>query len=66
MLSSKAQAYDRIRHLAMQHIKHGEIPEDELRNLTDMYVAYQQLGKPDEFLDRVMEEVYRLRIKPNE
>lgn len=65
MLNGKAQSYDRIRHLGMVYIKAGEIGEGELRNLIEMYDAYKELGG-DGFLDRVMEEVYRLRIKPDD
>lgn len=63
MKSSKAQAYDRIRYLGMVYIKQGSVREDELHNLMEMHEAYQALGG-DGFLDRVMEEVHKLRIKP--
>lgn len=63
VLSTKAQAYDRIRHLGMAYIKAGAVTDDELRNLIEMHEAYRALGG-DGFLDKVMSEVYKLRIKP--
>lgn len=63
-LSTKAQAYDRIRHLGLQHIRAGFISADELENLSEMHQAYKQLGG-DGFLDRIMAEVNTLRIKPD-
>jgi uncharacterized coiled-coil DUF342 family protein len=62
-LSTKTQAYDRIRYMGMQYIKAGEISDEELRNLSEMHEAYKALGG-DGFLDKVMAEVYKLRIKP--
>lgn len=62
-LSTKTQAYDRIRCMGMQYIKAGEISDEELRNLSEMHEAYKALGG-DGFLDKVMAEVYKLRIKP--
>lgn len=63
MKSQKAQAYDRIRHLGLQYIKAGEIDSEDLRVLTEMYGAYQQLPGADGFLTRLMSEVNNLRIK---
>jgi hypothetical protein len=62
MKNSKAQAYDRIRHLGMTHIREGEISVDELRTLTELHESYKALGG-DGFLDRLMGEVNNLRIK---
>lgn len=62
-LSTKTQAYDRIRYMGMQYIKAGEISDEELRNLSEMHEAYKALGG-DGFLDKVMAEVYKLQIKP--
>lgn len=64
--SQKAQAYDRIRHLGMQYIKKNKVMESEYKNLLDMYSAYTDLlGKKDEFLQRVMDEVAKVRIIPD-
>lgn len=62
MKNSKAQAYDRIRHLGITYIRAGEVSVEDLRTLTELHEAYKQLGG-DGFLDRVMEEVKSLRIK---
>lgn len=62
MRSEKAFAYDRIRHCGMVYIKSGTITADELKTFVEMYEVYKLLGE-DTFLDRVMDEVNKLRIK---
>lgn len=62
MLSTKAQAYDRIRHLGLTYIKAGQISPEELDSLMEMHKAYKKLGG-NGFLDKIMEEVNNLRIK---
>lgn len=67
---NRAQAYDKIRLLGLQAIKRNFIAEDELQTLITIYQAYKNMHtnedqmKTDEFLDKVMAEVYNLRIKP--
>lgn len=67
---NRAQAYDKIRFLGLQAIKRNFIAEDELQTLITIYQAYKNMHtnedqmKTDEFLDKVMAEVYNLRIKP--
>ena len=63
MKSQKAQSYDRIRHLGLMYIKAGEVDPEDLRVLTEMYDAYQQLPGADGFLVKLMSEVNNLRIK---
>jgi hypothetical protein len=63
MKSQKAQAYDRIRYLGLMYIKAGEIDPEDLKVLTEMYDAYQQLPGADGFLIKLMTEVNSLRIK---
>lgn len=59
---SKAQAYDRVRHLGMTYIKAGQITAEELHGLMELHEAYKMLGG-NGFLDKLMEEVNNLRIK---
>lgn len=59
---SKAQAYDRVRHLGMTYIKAGQINAEELHGLMELHQAYKTLGG-NGFLDKLMEEVNNLRIK---
>lgn len=59
-LLSKTQAYDKIRHLAVQYINAGTISIDEYENLVDMHSAYEQLGG-NGFLDQLMEDVSHLK-----
>lgn len=59
---SKAQAYDRVRHLGMAYIKAGQITAEELHGLMELHEAYKILGG-NGFLDKLMEEVNNLRIK---
>ncbi|MEG1523820.1 MAG: hypothetical protein RR475_02210 [Clostridia bacterium] len=63
---SKAQAYDRIRHLCLQYIKKNKITDKELENLMEMHRGYKKLGG-DGFLDRLMYEVNNnIRIVPDD
>lgn len=60
--TTKAQAYDRIRHLGMQYIRAGEISEEDLNALIVLHKGYKKLGG-DGFLDKVMDEVDKLPFK---
>lgn len=52
---------DRIKHLAVNYIKVGEIHEDDWDSLSDMHTSYKKLGG-NGHLDDLMEKVSELKL----